>query len=56
MTLFLLIVLFVLAIGAYPGWRPAENRTLYGGYYPSTGLVLLFVILVALVLTGHIRV
>ena len=46
----LLIVLLVMAVGAYPGWPHSRNW----GYYPSGGLSLILIIILVLVLTGRI--
>jgi hypothetical protein len=46
----LLIVLFLLVIGALPTWPYSSGW----GYYPTGGLGLLFIIILLLVLTGRI--
>jgi hypothetical protein len=46
----LLIVLILMLIGAFPTWPHSRSW----GYYPSGGLGLLVVILVALLLLGRI--
>ena len=46
----LLIVLVLLIVGALPRWGHSRNW----GYYPSSGLGLLVVILLVLVLAGYI--
>ena len=46
----LLIVLILMLLGAFPAWPHSRSW----GYYPSGGLGLLFVILLALVLLGRI--
>jgi hypothetical protein len=46
----LLIVLILMLLGALPTWPHSRSW----GYYPSGGLGLLFVILLALVLLGRI--
>jgi hypothetical protein len=46
----LLIVLVLLLIGALPTWSHSSNW----GYYPSGGLGILLVIVVALVVMGRI--
>ena len=46
----LLIVLILMLVGAFPAWPHSRNW----GYYPSSGLGLLVVILLALVLLGRI--
>jgi hypothetical protein len=45
-----LIVLIMMLVGAFPAWPHSRSW----GYYPSGGLGLLFVILLALVLLGRI--
>jgi hypothetical protein len=46
----LLIVLIMMLVGAFPAWPHSRSW----GYYPSGGLGLLVVILVALLLLGRI--
>jgi hypothetical protein len=46
----LLIVLIIMLVGAFPAWPHSRSW----GYYPSGGLGLLVVILVALLLLGRI--
>ena len=46
----LLIVLMLMLVGAFPAWPHSKSW----GYYPSGGLGLLVVILVALLLLGRI--
>jgi hypothetical protein len=46
----LLIVLIMMLVGAFPAWPHSKNW----GYYPSGGLGVLVVILVALLLLGRI--
>jgi hypothetical protein len=46
----LIIILFLLLIGALPTWGYSSGW----GYYPSGGLGLLLVILVILLLTGRL--
>ena len=46
----LLIVLILMLVGAFPTWPHSRSW----GYYPSGGLGLLVVILVALLLLGRI--
>jgi hypothetical protein len=46
----LLIVLILMLVGAFPVWPHSKSW----GYYPSGGLGLLVVILVALLLLGRI--
>jgi Protein of unknown function (DUF3309) len=49
MSTILLIVLILLLIGALPRWRHSRNW----GYFPSSTLGLVLIILLILVLTGH---
>ena len=46
----LLIALILMLVGAFPAWPHSRNW----GYYPSSGLGLLVVIMVALLLLGRI--
>jgi hypothetical protein len=46
----LLVVLILMLIGAFPTWPHSKSW----GYYPSGGLGLLVVILIALLLLGRI--
>jgi hypothetical protein len=46
----LLIVLILMLVGAFPAWPHSKNW----GYYPSGGLGLLVVVLVALLLLGRV--
>ncbi len=46
----LLIVLIMMLVGAFPAWPHSRSW----GYYPSGGLGLLVVVLVALLLLGRI--
>jgi hypothetical protein len=46
----LLIALILMLVGAFPAWPHSKNW----GYYPSGGLGLLVVVLVALLLLGRI--
>ena len=46
----LLIVLIMMLIGAFPAWPHSRSW----GYYPSGGLGVLVIILVALLLLGRI--
>ena len=46
----LLVLLILMLIGAFPAWPHSRSW----GYYPSGGLGLLVVILVALLLLGRI--
>jgi hypothetical protein len=50
MITILLIILFLMVIGAFPAWPHSRNW----GYYPSGGLGLILIILVILVLLGRI--
>ncbi len=50
MLIILLVILLVLSIGAYPSWPYSRGW----GYYPSSGLGLVLVILVILLLIGRI--
>jgi Protein of unknown function (DUF3309) len=50
MNTILLIVLIVLLIGALPTWPYSANW----GYYPSSGLGLLLIVLLILFLTGRL--
>jgi hypothetical protein len=50
MTLILLIVLLVILIGALPTWPYSSNW----GYYPSSGLGVLVVIVAVLWLAGYL--
>ena len=50
MGLVLLILLILLLVGALPTWPHSKNW----GYYPSSGLGVVVVILVVLVLTGRL--
>jgi uncharacterized protein DUF3309 len=50
MSTILLLVLVLLLIGALPTWPYSANW----GYYPSSGLGLVLLILVILLLTGRL--
>jgi hypothetical protein len=50
MTLILLIVLLVILIGALPTWPYSSSW----GYYPSSGLGVVVVIVVVLWLAGYL--
>jgi hypothetical protein len=50
MLTILVIVLLVLALGSFPAWPYSRGW----GYYPSSGLGLVVVILVILLLLGRI--
>jgi Protein of unknown function (DUF3309) len=46
----LLVILILLLVGALPTWPHSANW----GYFPSSGLGLVFLVLVILLLTGRI--
>lgn len=46
----LLVILVLMLLGAFPAWPHSRNW----GYYPSSGLGLLAVILIVLLLTNRI--
>lgn len=50
MYLLLVIILFVVLIGALPAWPHSNNW----GYYPSGGIGLILIILLILLLLGRI--
>jgi len=50
MLTILLVVLLLLALGSFPAWPYSRGW----GYYPSSGLGLVVVILVILLLLGRI--
>jgi Protein of unknown function (DUF3309) len=50
MLILLLVILLILSVGAYPAWPYSRGW----GYYPSSGLGLVLVILVILLLLGRI--
>ena len=50
MLIILLIVLLLLAVGAFPSWPHSRGW----GYYPSGGLTLIILILLLLLLMGRI--
>lgn len=50
MLTILLIILLLLAIGAFPSWPYSRSW----GYYPSGGLGLILIILLTLFLLGRI--
>ena len=50
MLIILLVILLLLAIGAFPSWPYSRGW----GYYPSSGLGLILIILLILLLLGHI--
>ncbi len=45
----LLVVLVLLALGAFPVWPHSRNW----GYYPAGGSGVLIIVLLILILTGH---
>lgn len=49
MLLILLIIVLLLAVGAFPRWPHSRNW----GYYPSGGLTLLLLILLILLIAGR---
>lgn len=50
MLIILLIILFLLTVGAFPAWPYSRGW----GYYPSGGLGLVVLVLIILVLLGRI--
>jgi hypothetical protein len=50
MITILLIILFLMVIGAFPSWPHSRSW----GYYPSGGLGLVLIILVILLLMGRL--
>jgi hypothetical protein len=50
MVTILLIILFLMVIGAFPSWPHSRSW----GYYPSGGLGLVLIILVILLLMGRL--
>jgi hypothetical protein len=50
MTFILLILLFLIFVGAWPRWPHSRNW----GYYPSGGLGILLFVLIILVITNRI--
>lgn len=50
MLTLLLIVLLIAALGSAPAWPYSRSW----GYYPSSGLGIVFVVLLLLVLTGRV--
>jgi hypothetical protein len=50
MLTILLVILLIMAIGAFPSWPHSREW----GYYPSGGMGLVVVILVILLLMGRI--
>lgn len=51
MSTLLLIILVLLLVGALPNWGYSRGW----GYYPSSGLGLILLILLILVLTGRVN-
>lgn len=49
MTTILLVILILLLIGALPNWGYSRNW----GYFPSSTVGIIFIILLILVLTGR---
>lgn len=50
MTTILLVILILLLIGALPNWGYSRGW----GYYPSSTVGIIFIILLILVLTGRV--
>jgi hypothetical protein len=50
MLILLLVILLILSIGSYPAWPYSRGW----GYYPSSGIGLILLILVLLLLIGRI--
>jgi hypothetical protein len=50
MLIILLVVLLLLSLGSFPAWPHSRGW----GYYPSSGLGLVVVVLVVLLLLGRI--
>ncbi|MGC2108360.1 MAG: DUF3309 family protein [Candidatus Korobacteraceae bacterium] len=50
MLILLLVILLLLSVGSYPAWPYSRGW----GYYPSSGLGVVLVILVILLLLGRI--
>ena len=50
MLILLLVILLILSVGSYPAWPYSRGW----GYYPSSGLGLILLILVVLLLVGRI--
>jgi hypothetical protein len=50
MLIILLVILLLLALGSFPAWPYSRGW----GYYPSSGLGLVVVILLVLLLLGRI--
>ncbi len=49
MLLILLIIVLLMAVGAFPRWPHSRSW----GYYPSGGLTLILIILLILLLAGY---
>jgi hypothetical protein len=50
MLIILLVILLLLSVGSYPAWPHSRNW----GYYPSSGLGLILIVLLILLLRGRI--
>jgi hypothetical protein len=50
MLIILLIILLLLSVGSYPAWPYSRGW----GYYPSSGLGIILIILLILLLMGRI--
>jgi hypothetical protein len=50
MLIILLVILLLLSVGSYPAWPHSRNW----GYYPSSGLGLVLIVLLILLLRGRI--
>ncbi len=50
MLIVLIVILLLLSIGSYPAWPYSRGW----GYYPSSGLGLILVVLLILLLLGRI--
>ncbi|HSY13434.1 MAG TPA: DUF3309 family protein [Verrucomicrobiae bacterium] len=50
MLIILLVILLLLSVGSYPAWPHSRNW----GYYPSSGLGLILIVLLILLLLGRI--
>ena len=50
MLIILLVILLLLSVGSYPAWPHSPNW----GYYPSSGLGLILIVLLILLLRGRI--
>jgi hypothetical protein len=50
MGVILIIILFLLLVGAFPSWPHSQNW----GYFPSGGLGLVLLVLIILLLTGRL--